>query len=259
MTRSERRYRWLARTWGHVFLGAGALFAVAPDAVARGLAWEGALLGLDGSIRFGGGTLAWALSLSLMATLVLLAYRSAARPRDPGPYRALMLSKLTSTAVFVLLAIEQGPVWLLAANADFFVALTLFVVRLPVPDEGPATGFAARYLSWMGVDADGRTHFAEMLARNPTSVRLGVRAANGFFTYAAPLLLTGRPHTAASLDDASMTALVDRIRTSRHPLVRMLWILIHQPACGALARARCHAAATTRAPRPAPGTVENAA
>lgn len=244
-----RRYRWLARFWGHCFLVVGVLFAVVPARIAQFLEWQGSLLGLGGHLEFGKGTLAWALALSLMATLVLLAHRSAARPGDPGPYRALMLSKLTSTAVFLHLAWVQGPVWVLAANADFFVAVTLFVARLPVPDEGPVQGFAHRYLAWMGVDEEGHAHFRRMLARSAPEVRAAIGGTNAFFTYAAPLLLTGRLRTASRLDDATMEKLVDRIRGTRLLPVRMMWILLHQPACGALARAR-RARPTTLEARP---------
>jgi hypothetical protein len=241
MRNAERRYRWLARFWGHCFVVAGLLFAIVPDRVVDLLVWEGSLLGLRGDMRFGQDSLSWALALSLMAVLVLLSYQSAARPRDPGPYRALLLSKLTSTAVFLYLAFQYGPVWVLAAATDFFVAVTLFAARLSIPDAGAAEGFAGRYLKWMGVDAAGRDHYGRMVARLPMPARSAVRAANAFFTFAGPLLLLGRPRRATTLDDPGMEHMVARIRQSRSPLVRMMWILVHQPACSVLAVARCGA------------------
>jgi hypothetical protein len=241
MRNAERRYRWLARFWGHCFVVAGLLFAIVPDRVVDLLVWEGSLLGLRGDMHFGQDSLSWALALSLMAVLVLLSYQSAARPRDPGPYRALLLSKLTSTAVFLYLATQYGPVWVLAASTDFFVAVTLFAARLSIPDAGPATGFAGRYLGWMGVNESGRDHYTRMVAQLPTAARAAVRFANAFFTWLGPLLLLGRPRRATSLNEAGMERMVASIRASRSPLVRMMWILLHQPACSVLATARCGA------------------
>jgi hypothetical protein len=248
MHKAIRRYRRLARFWGHCFLVAGLLFAVAPGRVVEFLRWEGALVGLGGDMHFGQGTLSWALALSLMAVLVLLARQTAARPRDPAPYHALVLSKLMSTAVFLYLAYVHGPVWVFAAGADFFVAVTLVAARLPVPDAGPVSGFVGRYLAWMGVDERGQDHYADMVARLPMAARIAVRNANRFFSWAGPLLLTGTPRLAGSLDDPGMERLVERIRGTRNALVRTLWILVHQPACGVLATARCGAP-----PAPAPG------
>lgn len=250
MPKAERRYRWIARFFGHCFALAGLAFALAPEQVVAFLMWEGAWLGLEGEMRFGQGTLAWALALSLMAVLVLLARQTAARPRDPGPFRALVLSKLTSTAVFVYLAYVHGPVWVLAALTDFSIAVVLVAARLTIPDAGPVTGFIGRYLAWMGVDGPGRDHYASMTARLPWTAQLAIRQANLLFTWLAPLLLIGRPRGAGTLDDPSMERLVHRIRTSRNTGLRMLWILIHQPACGVLASARC-SAQPTAAPTPA--------
>lgn len=238
MRTSIRRYCRLARFWGHCFVGTTIAFAVFPHQVGHFLTWEGGELGLGGQVTVGRGTLAWALALSLMATLTLLAYRSASHPRDRLAYRALMCSKLASTAVFLYLAAGGAPVWLLAAATDGFIAATLFVGRLPVPDAQPVEGFLDRYLTWMGVGPDGKAHVADTVARSPWPVQGGIRLANSFFTYAAPPLLAGWARTATRLDDERVQKLVERIRNSRRSFVRVLWVLLHQPTSRALAEAR---------------------
>jgi hypothetical protein len=248
MSKVERRYQWLARFFGHSFLVAGLLFAIAPERVVAFLMWEGALLGLEGDLQFGQGTLSWALALSLMAVLVLLARQTAARPRDPAPYRALVLSKLVSTAVFMYLAFLHGPVWVLAALTDFSIAVVLVIARLPISDAIPVPGFAGRYLRWMGVDEAGRRHYSDMVARLPWTARVAVRYANRFLTWLGPLLLLGRPVSGGALGDDAMERLVSRLRASESAPVRLLWIVLHQPACGVLAAARCKPAPAAPTP-----------
>lgn len=124
-----RTFSRICRIWSLVFLAVGLLFAFFPAGVASALTALGASLGLPGTIPGPGGTLWWVLSLSLMATITVLADACARRPPERAPYVALMTAKLVSTFACLGLAAVHGPAWVLCAVGDGFVALTLCAAR----------------------------------------------------------------------------------------------------------------------------------
>ena len=104
------------------------------------------LFGLWGVIVTpGGGTLWWALTLSLMSTIVVLSHLCATRPNVPGHYAALMTAKIVSTTAFAFLIFVHGPAWLVCVIGDGFVAFTLWFARSRMPRLTPPPGFARRY------------------------------------------------------------------------------------------------------------------
>lgn len=121
-------YRRTAQGWALCFIGVGALFALLPAQVGRGLQGLAGWLGLHGHVEVGAGSLWHVLALSLMVAVTGLAWLSARSPEDKGPYAVLMAAKIASTLVFLWLA-RGGSAWLLCAVADGFVAATLAWTR----------------------------------------------------------------------------------------------------------------------------------
>lgn len=122
-TKQERHLIALLRVWTVVFLGAGVLFAVAPDWTIRYIekigsgvfGWTSSLVEL-GTERF------WlVLTVSLMATLTYLAYKAQSDLlRHTGSVRALLLAKFASTAGFVVcfLTVQKSFIYLTGAVID---------------------------------------------------------------------------------------------------------------------------------------------
>jgi hypothetical protein len=122
-------YAWVAGTWGVVFGVVGCVFLLAPGKTGESLTALAAAFGLAGEIRTTCGDLWWALAVSLMATITVLALASAGDPRERSLFVALLTAKLTSTAMFVVLAAAQGGAWALCAAADGLVAASLVAAR----------------------------------------------------------------------------------------------------------------------------------
>jgi hypothetical protein len=133
MRDATSRYRLLLHLWALVFAIVGLLFAFAPHFTGAALARLGALLALGGSLDTSPEGLWHPLAVSLMVAVTGLALLSASRPEARGPWLALLLAKLVSTAFFLRLARDGGAVWLIAAGADAFVALSLVLARLALP------------------------------------------------------------------------------------------------------------------------------
>ena len=126
-----RFHQRLCRSWAAVFLIAGLAFAIAPAAVATMLdslaLWLGLTPGFEGTVAR---TSLWfPLSLSLMATLVYLAWQAGRPCAQRALLHALLLSKFTSTLVFALFALSAFSGWWLCAAADGFVAVTLLATH----------------------------------------------------------------------------------------------------------------------------------
>lgn len=126
----------LCRAWAVAFVITGLSFASAPARVAELLDMLARSVGLTpgyaGAVAHS--SLWFPLSLSLMTTLVYLAWQ-AGRPAAPRePLDALLLSKFTSTLVFALFALSAFSGWWLCAGADGFVAVTLLATRPTTQD-----------------------------------------------------------------------------------------------------------------------------
>ncbi len=112
---------------------------------------------LNGSIHMTRDNIGYVLGLSLMALIVFLSFQSARHPEQANLYQGLLISKITSTLFFTVLAISHGSAWILAAFADGFVAVTLFWAHHPL-DLKPAffdfwrryTGQGPFYEIWFG-------------------------------------------------------------------------------------------------------------
>src|SRR5688572_20501794 len=139
-----KAYVWTARIWAAVFLLVGLGFAFRPEATGHDLTAIANLFGVGGEVVSGPRTLWWVLTLSLMATITVLSAWCSYAPENPAPFVALMTAKLTSTAIFLLLAAMFSPAWLTGAAGDGFVALTLWLTRrrarsaLPVLSPSPS-------------------------------------------------------------------------------------------------------------------------
>ncbi len=121
----------LCRFWAIVFVIAGLGFAAAPALVADFLNGQAGMLGLVPGIPTERNTLWYALALSLMATITYLAWEAGRPGASPVLVRALVLSKLVSTAGFSVAAITLASGWWLCALADGFIAVTLLIARRP--------------------------------------------------------------------------------------------------------------------------------
>lgn len=119
-----------------VFAVVGLSFAIAPEFVATLLDTLARLLGLtpgfSGAVAHE--SLWFPLALSLMATLVYLAWQSGRPGASSALLDALLLSKFTSTSAFALFALNTFSGWWLCAAADGFVAVTLLATRLDPHD-----------------------------------------------------------------------------------------------------------------------------
>lgn len=129
LVKPSRFYAPLARAWASVFAVVGLVFLLRPRLVVVAVDAVARAAGGHGTIDVEGGPLWWVLALSLMSVLTLLALASARAPADPLPYRALLTSKLVSTAGFAALAAGGVPAWWVCAASDGFVALTLWAAR----------------------------------------------------------------------------------------------------------------------------------
>ncbi|QQR79944.1 MAG: hypothetical protein IPJ69_11450 [Deltaproteobacteria bacterium] len=131
-TGSKIIYSRLAYFWTFVFLCAGLLFVFFPDLVAQSLTGLGKFLYLSGDIHMPRDNVGYVLGLSLMALLVFITFQSARYPERLNLYQGLLISKITSTIFFFVLAISHGSSWILPGLADGFVALTLFLAHYPL-------------------------------------------------------------------------------------------------------------------------------
>ncbi len=122
-------YPVLSRFWGWVFVVVGLTFVVAPNHVSLWLVKISYFLGVPLVIQGPATNLWYVLALSLMAAVSACAFLSARYPEERGVYVVLILAKLTSTLGFFYFAVWYGPLWLLCAFADGFVALTLVAAR----------------------------------------------------------------------------------------------------------------------------------
>lgn len=119
----------LCRFWALTFVGAGLAFALAPDLVAALLDGIARAVGLTPGIPVARASLWFPLALSLMATIAYLAWEAGAPGAPPVAFRALVLSKIASTAGFAALAVGLASGWWLCAATDGFIALTLLLAR----------------------------------------------------------------------------------------------------------------------------------
>ncbi len=117
----------VCRFWTVVFVIVGLGFALTPQLIAELLNRLAATLGLTPGIPTGRDSLWYMLALSLMATLAYLSWEAARPQAPPTALRAVLLSKMVSTAGFVMAALTLASGWLLGAVADGFVALTLLL------------------------------------------------------------------------------------------------------------------------------------
>ncbi|MFZ5481654.1 MAG: GMC family oxidoreductase N-terminal domain-containing protein [Myxococcota bacterium] len=204
--------RVLTRFWAVVFAIFGLGVALAPDLVARLIAWEGALVGLDGPVE--PGKLVHALAISLMACITVGAWTGDAD-------RALMAAKLTSTAAFAWLAL-RAPAWWVAAAADGFVALTLAIAARRGP---PA--LLHRWVARVGGGSPAR---AWARARRLPEDLVGVTAiVDDAIEWLGPLLLLGRPARASTLSDADFDRLHEALLHHRWAAVRGAAVLARSP------------------------------
>lgn len=230
-------YRRVAGTWAAVFVLAGLAFMLAPDLVGRGLVALAAPFGLGGHVPTAPGSLWFVLAGSLMATISVLAYQTARRPEEGGPYVALMTAKLVSTVAFLFLA-KHGDIWLLCAVCDGSIALTLAVSRGQGDRRLGRVDFVARYLRSLGVSEQGVRDYYARGRRLPWFARVGVGAAAFVLGVASPLVLLGIWGRAARLGDEEFAHLAERLSHSPLPIVRGLWLMLHRPGLDAVAQAR---------------------
>lgn len=115
----------VCRFWAVVFVFALVCFATAPSVVAALLNSLAGVLGLQEGVAAGPLTLWYPLALSLMATITYLAWVAGTPGAPPQAWRALLLSKLCSSAGFAVLAVTTIGAWWLAVATDGFIALTL--------------------------------------------------------------------------------------------------------------------------------------
>ena len=134
LTKQERHLLALLRVWLVVFLGAGILFAAAPD-------WT-----LDYIHKLGSGLFGWkspqlqpnaerfwlVLSVSLMATLTYLTYKAQSNlPRYISYTSVILIAKLVSTTGFAVcfFTAERSFLYLTGAIVDgliFFITFVLY-------------------------------------------------------------------------------------------------------------------------------------
>ncbi len=137
----HRRYRLLAQFWSVAFVVTGLLFALAPERLGSDMQTAARLLGLRGTLDVTPWSMWHVIALSLMVTVTLLSWQSAQDPTAQAPYRTLQAAKLSSTAIFLLLAATQGSIWLLAAATDGSIALSLWLVRRTFATSARIPGF----------------------------------------------------------------------------------------------------------------------
>lgn len=127
----QKRRSAVLAAYGWLFAGAGAAFVLAEG-------WTLWALGLGTRLLFGpvpaleprGPGLWLGLTGSLMAVLSLLAFSLAEDPDQPAAWRALIVSKAVSTALFCAFAARaRHPAFLLAAAVDGSICLHLLVLR----------------------------------------------------------------------------------------------------------------------------------
>ena len=139
-----------------MFIVVGLTFLFTPQMAGDSLNRIAQLLGLTGEITTPPGTLWYVLTLSLMGTIALLAFTSAAYPQQKILYKSLVLAKSISVAGFLVLAANQGSAWLLCAIADAFVAGTLVLSYPSEVFKDMTAGFARQmagaphYEVWFG-------------------------------------------------------------------------------------------------------------
>ncbi|TPW18816.1 MAG: hypothetical protein FD126_3307, partial [Elusimicrobia bacterium] len=109
--------RWLG-VYAAVFAAAGAAFLALPGVVTGLLSVPGA-----------GASLWLGLAGSLMAVLTLLAWELSRDPAQAAVWRALLLSKAVSSALFIVFARQGGPGYLAAALVDGALLLHLAFLR----------------------------------------------------------------------------------------------------------------------------------
>lgn len=111
----------MCQFWAIVFAIAGLAFVAVPDLIAGNLNDLASWLGLTPGIPALRASLWYALALSLMATITYLAWEAGRPGATPVLVRALLLSKLVSTAGFSIAALTLASGWWLCALADGFV------------------------------------------------------------------------------------------------------------------------------------------
>jgi hypothetical protein len=147
-----RRYRLLAQVWSVAFVVTGLEFALIPKFLSTQMHVAAGMLGLSGHIDLTPGSLWHIIALSLMVAVTMLAWQTARRPSDRGPYITLQIAKIASTLMFLFLAATQGGIWLLCALTDGSIALTLFLARRSLPQPQVVPGFARAALPSPGYE-----------------------------------------------------------------------------------------------------------
>ncbi len=232
-----RAYQRLVTFWTVVFAIAGLYFMFLPGRLAADLDMFAGLLGLEGQVPVPPGDMWHALTGSLMATLTVLGFQTARRPAEGGPYVALMVSKLVSTFVFLVFALDSSA-WLVPAACDGFIALTLFVARTLGDRATGRVDFPGRYLRWLGAEQKDVERYHRRIADMPWEARALLRGTVLALSLMAPLLLLGTWGRAARLGDDEFDTLMKRLMLHTSPLVRGAWLLVHSPALTIVAKAR---------------------
>ncbi len=129
----HRRYTLLAQFWAASFVVTGLIFLFAPLQLGAQMQWTAQLLGLNGTIACAPDSMWHVIALSLMVTVTMLSLQTAQDPDARAPYLTLQAAKLSSTALFLLLAARHGSIWILAAATDGGIALSLFLARRALP------------------------------------------------------------------------------------------------------------------------------
>lgn len=144
LTKQERHLVALLRIWTVIFLGAGILFAIAPDwtidyieSIGRGLfKWKSDPLVL-GNERF------WlVLVISLMITLAFIAYKAqAGHLRNIGYTSLILISKLVSSVGYLVcfFMIDHRFLYLAGASVDGLVFLMTIVMYRSALRSRPST------------------------------------------------------------------------------------------------------------------------
>ncbi len=148
----QRSYSLLARFWSLAFIATGLIFAFAPALLSQQMHAAAQLLGLGGDVDMTAWSMWHVIALSLMVAVTMLAWQSAQRPDERGPYVVLQTAKVFSTLTFLLLACTKGGVWLLCALTDGSIALSLFAVRRTFASQPLVAGFARAALPSPGYE-----------------------------------------------------------------------------------------------------------
>ena len=150
-------YSFVVKLWSAIFLLVGLFFLLIPETLELYLNNLVEIIGLDGRISLYTENLWYALSLSLMAALTIIAALSAQFPQQKFLFITIIVAKLVSVASFIYSAFTLESAWLVCAFADLFVAITLFVAYPKEKKSVFKSGFARQmflnkpfYEVWFG-------------------------------------------------------------------------------------------------------------